>query len=149
MFDLSSATRANTKREKLMKNSNIVDLSDTVPTTSDKAAEEFFAHLNSKLMPRMRRWALALEMIECGWWPTYPEYAVYDSALEVVLDIRDDCMNSLWMELQQLSKAKREKELDRMAQNPVLRQWLTLYRKNIARAEEHKRKWAERKAAQS
>jgi hypothetical protein len=95
----------------------------------------------------MRRWALALEMIECGWWPTYPEYAIHDSAIEVVLDIRDDCMNSIWLELQQMSKAEREKELDRMAQNPVLRKWLTLYRANIAKAEEHKRQWAKREAA--
>jgi hypothetical protein len=127
-----------------MKNGNVVPLSDP-----DKAAEEFFAKLNSALMPRMRRWSLALEMIECGWWPTYPEYAIHDSAIEVVLDIRDDCMNSLWLELQQLSPEEREKESDRMAQNPVLREWLTRYKANIARAEEHKRKWAERKAATS
>jgi hypothetical protein len=132
-----------------MKNGNIVNLADTVPSSSNADVEEFLAKLNSKLMPRMRRWALALEMLECGWWPTYPEYALLDSAIEVALDIRDDCMNSLWMQLQQLSKAEREKELDRMAQNPVLRKWLQTYKENIARAEEHKRKWAERKAAQS
>jgi hypothetical protein len=130
-----------------MKNGNVVNLSDTVPTSSDQDIAEFFATLNSKLTPRMRRWSLALEMIECGWWPTYPEYAIHDTVIEVVLDIRDDCMNSLWMELQQLSKA--ERELDRMAQSPVLREWLQLYKKNIARAEEHKRKWAERKAAEA
>jgi hypothetical protein len=123
-----------------MKNGNVVNLSDR-----DREAEEFFAKLNATLMPRMLRWSLALEMLEQGTWPTYPEYAVYDSAIEVALNIRDDCMNSLWMELQLLSKKEREAELDRMAQNPVLRKWLQTYKANIARAEEHKRKWAERK----
>lgn len=132
-----------------MKNGNAVNLADTTPSSSNKDVEEFFAKLNSKLMPRMRRWALALEMLECGWWPTYPEYAMHDSAIEVALDIRDDCMNSIWMELQRLSKSEREAELDRMAQNPVLRKWLRTYKDNIARAEEHKRKHAERKAATS
>jgi hypothetical protein len=131
-----------------MRNGNVVNLSDTVPTSSDQDIAEFFATLNSKLTSRMRRWSLALELIESGYWPAYPEYALLDTVLEVVLDIRDDCMNSLWLELQQLSKAEREAELDRMAQSPVLRKWLTLYKKNIARAEEHKRKWAERKAAE-
>jgi hypothetical protein len=141
MFDLSLATKANTaRREKHMKNSNV--LSDT-----DLSIAEIKAKLNAELTPRMRKWAIALEMLESGVWPEDPEYTLLDGALEVVLAIRSDCISTTWMSLLLLPEAEREKELDRMARNPVLLQWFELYKKNIARAEETKRKWAERKAA--
>jgi hypothetical protein len=143
MFDLSSATHANTtRREKHMKNSNVVNLSDT-----DREVARIKAKLNADLEPRMRKWAIALEMLEKGYWPQDPEYTLLDGALEVVLAIRSDCISANWMSLLLLPEAEREKELDRMARNPVLREWFELYKKNIARAEEHKRKHAERKAA--
>ena len=116
---------------------------------TDQDLDEFLAKLNRELTPRMRRWAIALEMIENGYWPQDPEFSLLDGALDVVLAIRDDAMNGLWLSLKLYSPEERERQLDEMAKSPVLRQWLTLYRSNIARAEETKRKWAERKAAQS
>jgi hypothetical protein len=127
-----------------MKNGNVVNLSNT-----DREVARIKAKLNADLTPRMRKWAIALEMLEKGYWPQDPEYTLLDGALEVVLAIRSDCISANWMSLLLLPEAEREKELDRMAQNPVLREWFTLYKKNIARAEEHKRKWAERKATAS
>jgi hypothetical protein len=115
---------------------------------TDQDLAEFLAKLNRELTPRMRRWAIALELIENGYWPQDPQFELLDGALEVVLAIRDDAMNGLWLSLQLYSPEERERQLDEMAKSPVLREWLTLYRANIARAEEHKRKWAERKAAQ-
>ena len=113
---------------------------------TDQELDEFLAKLNRELTPRMRRWAIALEMIENGYWPQDPEFLL-DGALDVVLAIRDDAMNGLWLSLKLYSPEERERQLDEMVKSPVLREWLTLYRSNIARAEETKRKWAQRKAA--
>jgi hypothetical protein len=146
MFDLSAAISANTQRITTMngKNSNVVNLSDP-----DLSVAEIKAKLNAELTPRMRKWAIALEMLENGVWPQDPEYTLLDGWLDVVLAIRSDCISTNWMSLLLLPEAEREKELDRMAHNPVLLEWFALYKANIARAEEHKRKHAERKAAAS
>ena len=100
---------------------------------TDCELDEFLAKLNANLTPRMRRWAIALEMIENGYWPQDPQFELLDGALDVVLAIRDDAMNGLWLSLKLYSPEERERQLDEMAKSPVLRQWLTLYRANIAK----------------
>jgi hypothetical protein len=122
---------------------NVIDLTDT-----DQEIQRIKAKMDADLIPRLRRWAVAMEMLEKGYWPyAQPEFTLLDGALEVVLAIRSDCISMAWMSIQLLPEAERERELDRMAQSPKLRAWFELYKENIAEAERHKREWIKREAA--
>ena len=116
---------------------------------ADRELAAFKAKLNRELTPRMRRWQVALELIENGYWPLDPQFELLDTALDVVLAIRDDSMNAVWLSLRALPEAEKERELDQMARNPKLRLWLELYKSNIAKAEATKKEWAKRRASAS
>jgi hypothetical protein len=130
---------------------NVIDLTDHVYENglTGREIRDFLAKMDREMTPRMRRWAVALELIEKGYWPRDPQFELLDTALDVVLAIRDDSLNALWLSLRILPTAQREAELDRMAQNPKLREWLALYRDNIRRAEDAKREWAKRREVAS
>jgi hypothetical protein len=102
-----------------------------------KDIEELKAKLVREMLPRMLRWQEVFEILKRGAWPSDPQFEMIDTPIEVVLAILNECIDAIWLELAFLPKAEREKELDRLAKEPMLREWLRLHKANVARAKAH------------
>jgi hypothetical protein len=99
---------------------------------------DFKAQINREMLPRMRRWAEVLDLLKNkkGYFPQDPQFEMIDTPLEVIIAIRNECLDVLWLTMNIFPEAERKEELDRLAKIPKLREWLQLHKANVARAKD-------------